>query len=105
MADAFYDQGPTSPLIGEADIAFHEALLAATQNELMKRIGKLFIPLLKIRDDMVRHVVEDAGFIFQHQAVLDAVIEEDPDGAEIAMKALLETAAQASQFARKSKVR
>jgi len=105
MTDAFYDQGPTSPLIGEADIAFHEALLAATQNELMKRIGKLFIPLLKIRDDMVRHVVEDAEFIVQHQAVLDAVIDEDPDGAEIAMKALLETAAQASQFARKRKVR
>jgi len=41
----------------------------------------------------------------QHQAVLDAVIDEDPDGAEIAMKALLETAAQASQFARKRKVR
>ena len=105
MTDAFYDQGPTSPIIGEADIAFHEALLAATQNELMKRIGKLFIPLLKIRDDMVRHVVEDADFIVQHQAVLDAVIDEDPDGAEIAMKALLETAAQASQSARKHKSR
>jgi DNA-binding FadR family transcriptional regulator len=89
----------------EADIAFHEALLAATQNELMKRIGKLFIPLLKIRDDMVRQVVEDADFIVQHQAVLDAVIDEDPDGAEIAMKALLETAAQASQSARKHKSR
>jgi DNA-binding FadR family transcriptional regulator len=103
MAHAFYNDGPNSPIIGEADSEFHHALLAATQNELMKQIGELFIPLLRIRDDMVRHVIEDAEFIVQHQAVLDAVIDEDPDAAEFAMKRLLETAALASNSARKSK--
>ena len=67
----------------------------------MKMIGKLFIPLLKIRDDMVRHVVDDGGFLIQHQAVLDAIIEEDADLAETAMKALLSQAIQASTDARK----
>ena len=47
----------------------------------MQQIGKFFISMLKIRDDMVRHVGEDADFIVKHQAVLDAVIDEDPDSA------------------------
>jgi DNA-binding FadR family transcriptional regulator len=105
MTDAFYQEGPQSDAIGEADAAFHQALLDATQNELMKRIGKLFIPLLKIRDDMVRHVVDDGGFLIQHQAVLDAIVEEDPDLAESAMKVLLSQAIQASTDARKQGVR
>jgi len=103
MSDAFYIEGPKSDAIGEADAMFHQALLDATQNELMKRIGTLFIPLLRIRDEMVRHVIEDAGFIVQHQAVLDAIIDEDSDAAEFAMKTLLETASQLSLSARKLK--
>lgn len=104
MTDAFYQEGPQSDAIGEADAAFHQALLDATQNELMKRIGKLFIPLLKIRDDMVRHVIDDGDFLIQHQAVLDAIIEEDADLAEAAMKALLSKAIQASTDARRKGV-
>jgi DNA-binding FadR family transcriptional regulator len=105
MTDAFYQEGPQSDAIGEADAAFHQALLDATQNELMKRIGKLFIPLLKIRDDMVRHVIDDGEFLIQHQAVLDAIVEEDADLAEAAMKVLLSHAIQASTDARKQGVR
>lgn len=105
MTDAFYQEGPQSDAIGEADAAFHQALLDATQNELMKRIGKLFIPLLKIRGDMVRHVIDDGEFLIQHQAVLDAIVEEDADLAEAAMKVLLSHATQASTDARKQGVR
>ena len=71
----------------------------------MKRIGKLFIPLLKIRDDMVRHVIDDGDFLIQHQAVLDAIVEEDADLAEAAMKVLLSQAIQASTDARKQGIR
>jgi DNA-binding GntR family transcriptional regulator len=71
----------------------------------MKRIGKLFIPLLKIRGDMVRHVIDDGEFLIQHQAVLDAIVEEDADLAEAAMKVLLSHAIQASTDARKQGVR
>jgi len=105
MAEAFYSEGPTSNQIGEADAQFHQALLDATQNELIKRIGILFIPLLRIRDDMVRHVIEDSEFLVQHQSVLDAIIEEDADAAEYAMKTLLETASKSSFNARKGKNR
>jgi GntR family galactonate operon transcriptional repressor len=101
MTEAFYSDGVQSSLIGEADMAFHQGMLDATQNELMKRIGALFIPLLLIRDEMVREFVDDGSFIVQHQAVLDAIIDEDPDGAELAMKALLETASRASSDARR----
>lgn len=101
MTEAYYSDGAQSSVIGEMDMAFHRGMLDATQNELMKRIGGLFIPLLLIRDEMVRDVVADDSFILQHQAVLDAIIEEDSDGAELAMKTLLETASQASATARR----
>jgi len=101
MTDAYYSDGLQSTVIYEADMAFHQGMLDATQNELMKRIGRLFIPLLRIRGEMVRDVIDDGSFIIQHQAVLDAIIDEDSDGAELAMKALLETAAQVSANARR----
>jgi DNA-binding FadR family transcriptional regulator len=102
MTDAFYTEGPNSVLIAQADVEFHEALQIATQNDLIKKMGKLILPLLKIRDNLVGHVVVESDFIIQHQAILDAVIDEDPDSAELAMKALLETAAQTSSIVRKN---
>ncbi len=101
MTDAFYAEGPNSELIAQADVEFHEALQVATQNDLIKKMGKLILPLLRIRDDLVRHATAEADFIIQHQAILDAVIDEDPDSAELAMKVLLETAAQTSSVIRK----
>ena len=101
MTDAFHEDGPDSPIIGEADSEFHQALLDATQNELMKQMGLLFIPLLKIRDEMVRHVISNGDFLTTHQATLDAIIDEDADAAEIAMRALLEEATRSSNTFRK----
>lgn len=103
MTDAFYTEGPNSVLIAQADVEFHEALQIATQNDLIKKMGKLILPLLKIRDDLVGHATVEADFIIQHQAILDAVIDEDPDSAELAMKILLVTAAQTSSVIRKKK--
>jgi DNA-binding FadR family transcriptional regulator len=88
--------------MAQADVEFHQALQIATQNDLIKKMGKLILPLLKIRDNLVGHVVVESDFIIQHQAILDAVIDEDPDSAELAMKALLETAAQTSSIVRKN---
>ena len=102
MTDAYYAEGLKSSIIGEADMEFHEAILEATQNELMKRIGSLLIPLLGIRDEMVRDVISDGDpLVAQHKAVLDAIIDEDPDAAENAMKFLLEQAAEASDSIRR----
>ena len=101
MTDALYADGPNSALIAQADVEFHEALQVATQNELIKKMGKLILPLLKIRDNLVEYEIVEADFIIQHQAILDAIIDEDPDSAELAMKVLLETAALTSSVARK----
>lgn len=96
MTDAFHQYGPTSELIGQADMEFHEALQNATQNDLIKKMGKLILPLLEVRGNLVGHVVKEADFIVQHRAILDAVIDEDPDAAELAMKVLLAAASRAS---------
>jgi hypothetical protein len=101
MTDAFYQEGPDSPIIGEADSVFHQALLDATQNELMKQMGLLFIPLLRIREEMVRHVISNGEFLVAHQAIVDAIVDEDSDAAELAMRALLEVANRASATLRK----
>ena len=103
MTDAYEREGMQSSVVGEADMAFHQGMLDATQNELMKRIGTLFIPLLRIREEVVRDFIDDGSFILQHQAVLDAIIDEDPDGAEVAMRTLLENAARTSSSARDKK--
>ena len=100
MTDAYDRDGMHSSVVGEADMAFHQGMLDATQNELMKRIGTLFIPLLRIREEVVRDFIDDGSFILQHKAVLEAIIAEDPDGAELAMRTLLENAARTSSSAR-----
>ncbi|GGQ41064.1 FadR/GntR family transcriptional regulator [Streptomyces mutabilis] len=77
----------------EADAAFHRALLAATGNELLRRMDMLLEPGLRERDRLV-HAREDADDpVPSHRAVLDAVRDRDPAGAESAMLALLAKAA------------
>jgi DNA-binding FadR family transcriptional regulator len=75
---------------------FHEAIQSATQNNLIKKMGKLILPLLEVRGNLVEHVIKEADFIVQHRAILDAVIDENPDAAELAMKVLLAAASRAS---------
>ncbi|MCZ9348721.1 FCD domain-containing protein [Streptomyces mutabilis] len=77
----------------EADAAFHRALLAATGNELLRRMDMLLEPGLRERDRLV-HARDDADDpVPSHRAVLDAVRDRDPAGAESAMLALLAKAA------------
>lgn len=102
MTDAFLKEGADSPIIVEADSVFHQALLDATQNELMKQMGLLFIPLLRIRNEMVLHVISNGEFLIAHQAIVDAIIDEDSDAAELAMRALLDEATRATATLRKN---
>jgi len=105
MELAFKTEGYSSDVVTVEDLNFHEAMLDATQNELMKQIGRLFTPLLRIRDDLVHTVITDDRFIQDHQDVLDAIVDEDPDAAEIAMKKLLATSSKNSKEAIKLKKR
>jgi DNA-binding FadR family transcriptional regulator len=105
MAEAFETGGQKSHRIVEADIVFHQVLLEATHNGLLKQLGKLFLPILEVRDEMVPPK-SDGQFIAQHQAVLDAIIDGDSDAAESAMLILLSVARETStDFEKASKKR
>ncbi|MFJ4918903.1 FadR/GntR family transcriptional regulator [Streptomyces sp. NPDC088725] len=76
----------------EADLAFHRALLAATHNELLERMEMVIESGLAHRDEIVHSSPHGEDPVPSHQAVLDAVRAADEDGAERAMRALLDQA-------------
>ncbi|MET9356982.1 FCD domain-containing protein [Streptomyces sp. NPDC006617] len=83
-----------STAAAEADAAFHRALLAATGNEMLRRMDMLLEPGLRERDRMV-HAHDDADDpVPSHRAVLDAVRDRDPARAEFAMLDLLAKASE-----------
>ncbi|CAL9280618.1 FadR/GntR family transcriptional regulator [Streptomyces griseoincarnatus] len=75
-----------------ADLAFHRALLKATHNELLERMEMVIESGLAHRDRIVHSSPHSEDPVPAHQAVLDAVGEQDPDAAEAAMRALLDQA-------------
>ncbi|MFF3494699.1 FadR/GntR family transcriptional regulator [Streptomyces sp. NPDC002795] len=73
----------------EADAAFHRALLNATGNEMLARMDMLLEPGLRERDRVVHAHDQAADPVPSHKAVLDAVRDQDPARAELAMLELL----------------
>lgn len=67
-----------------ADVAFHRALLAASGNDLLGRIGLVFATVLRARDELV-HRTHREDFKAPHEAVLEAIRERRPDDAYAAM--------------------
>ena len=76
----------------EADLAFHQAILHATHNELIARLDVLIRTALEARDRLV-HAADDARQhadpVPAHRAVLRQVARRDEAGAERAMRALI----------------
>jgi DNA-binding FadR family transcriptional regulator len=72
-----------------ADVAFHRALLTASGNELLARIGAVFEALLRARDELVHAAASRDDFRAPHAAVLDAIRERRPEQAHAAMLDLL----------------
>ncbi len=92
--DAMGQAQVDSTAAAEADAAFHRALLTATGNEMLRRMDMLLEPGLRERDRMV-HAHGDADDpVPSHRAVLDAVRDQDPARAELAMLDLLAKADQ-----------
>ncbi|GAA4596523.1 FadR/GntR family transcriptional regulator [Planotetraspora phitsanulokensis] len=83
--------------IVEADLAFHRQLLEASHNELLIRMEYIIEIGLRARDLLVHAEGHQDDFLPPHQAVLDAVRAADADGAERAMRVLLEQAAKDEQ--------
>lgn len=76
----------------EADLRFHRALLAATHNELLKRMDVVLVTGLAQRDRLVHGIDHTDNPAPAHAAIADAIAAEDPDAAETAMRELLEKA-------------
>ncbi|MFC4585852.1 FadR/GntR family transcriptional regulator [Sphaerisporangium corydalis] len=83
--------------IVKADLAFHRQLLEASHNELLIRMEYIIEIGLRARDLLVHAEGHREDFLPPHQAVLEAVRAADADGAERAMRALLEKAAKDEQ--------
>ncbi|MGW2261336.1 FadR/GntR family transcriptional regulator [Streptomyces sp. NPDC001780] len=88
--DAMTEAHAHSPAdAAEADAAFHRALLNATGNEMLARMDLLLEPGLRERDRVVHSRNRAVDPIPSHQAVLDAVRDQDAARAELAMLDLL----------------
>jgi GntR family transcriptional regulator, galactonate operon transcriptional repressor len=78
----------------EADVDFHSAILAASDNELLRALSDVIVAALRARDRLAlaRVGVTDES-VRTHAAVLDAIGDGDGDRAERAMRELVESAA------------
>ncbi|WP_222853810.1 FadR/GntR family transcriptional regulator [Fodinicola acaciae] len=85
MAD---DQDPV-----RADLDYHQALFAATHNDMMRRLEAVIATGLAQRDRLV-HSGEAPSPVPVHQAVVEAIRAGDADAAEDAMRTLLQVANQ-----------
>jgi DNA-binding FadR family transcriptional regulator len=84
--------GSDAPAAVAADLAFHRALLAATNNELLLRMEILIETGLAERDRMVHGAEGSADPVPAHRAVVAAIRERDPQQAAEAMHRLLRQA-------------
>ncbi|MFE1254969.1 FCD domain-containing protein [Streptomyces fungicidicus] len=73
----------------EADASFHRAPFNATGNDMPARMDLLLEPGLRVRDRVVHAHEQIDDPVPSHRAVLDAVRDQDPARAELAMLDLL----------------
>ncbi|NDH51227.1 MAG: FadR family transcriptional regulator [Betaproteobacteria bacterium] len=77
------------------DLRFHQGLLRASHNRMLAHMGRALSALLRTSFE-ISTVMKDGprGSLPMHRAVLDAVIAQNPDGAERALLTLIEGAHQ-----------
>ncbi|WP_010204888.1 FadR/GntR family transcriptional regulator [Salinibacterium sp. PAMC 21357] len=73
-----------------ADLAFHRAVLAASGNELLARFEVVLEPALHARDELAFENETTSQFLVEHQAVVTAIVAQDADAAQAAMKLLMD---------------
>lgn len=103
MASATTVEGPDSPAVIDADLEFHQAILEATHNDIMIRLGLLVQPVLQIRNEMALYHDTTTDFIEDHRIVLEAIENEQPGWAEEAMRDLLDRSTQDTAKLRRGK--
>jgi GntR family galactonate operon transcriptional repressor len=93
-ADARGSAKVRSARAADADVRFHRAVLAASQNELLERLEALLEPVLRARDELVmKHDHHRTAFVDSHRLVLECIKDQQPDAAYQAMSELLRSAA------------
>jgi GntR family transcriptional regulator, galactonate operon transcriptional repressor len=90
MVSSAADEAADSSASVYADLAFHQAILESTHNDIIVRLGMLVRPVLQIRNEMALHNDTNTDFLEDHLAVLEAIEKQQPAQAEKAMRSLLE---------------
>lgn len=75
------------------DARLHKTILEATHNPLMPAFESLIDAALRSRNRIMLAVVSTPDYLERHEAVVVAIMRRDPQGAEEAMRRLLEEAA------------
>jgi DNA-binding FadR family transcriptional regulator len=78
----------------DADLDFHRALLGATHNQLVVQMERVIASGLAMRDQVVHNADPADDPVPSHRRVLDAVRARDADGAEQAMRELVDKASE-----------
>lgn len=99
---AMADAGDDLEAIVDADLTFHRRLLAATHNDFLGQVAQVIAIGLAERDRFVHHANPTDDPVPSHRAVLDAVAAGDPDGAERAMRALVDKSVADLRSARRT---
>jgi DNA-binding FadR family transcriptional regulator len=86
----------------EADLAFHDALLRASHNELLVHMSTVIEVGLRLRDQFVHDVLTTES-VDKHAEVLLAVRQQRPKVAEQAMRALIERSIEDVEVAKKAR--
>jgi DNA-binding FadR family transcriptional regulator len=82
------EQGRDDPL--DADIAFHVAILKASNNPFFAQFRDVVATALRTSIRFTNRIAGRSASIADHQAVHDAILAEQPDRARAAMAALIE---------------
>lgn len=80
-----------------ADLAFHRAILAASGNELLARFEVVLEPALDARNELAFEHETTTQFLDEHQAVVTAIVAQDADAAQTAMKQLMDQSSRDSE--------
>ena len=81
------EQGDDEPL--EADIAFHIAILKASENPFYAQFRDVVTTALRTSIRFTNRIKGRTASIADHQAVRDAIVARNPDGARGAMRHLI----------------
>ncbi|WP_019515611.1 FadR/GntR family transcriptional regulator [Sphingomonas sp. Mn802worker] len=82
------DRGEDDSL--DADLAFHVAILRATNNPFFVQFRDMVATALRVSIRVTNRIAGRTASIHDHAAVCEAILASDPDRAKIAMQALID---------------